>query len=309
MSVHYAAEPTVDASQRASARVAFFTRLGFFLLNVGQALFLMVWSVVWISLALVVSVVAPELPLRMARWFWGPGLVFGAGARVKLLPGARLDPGGAYVFVMNHQSMLDVPLAFAFIPVNLRFIAKRVLKYIPFLGWYMWRTGMIFVDRGNREQALASLQNAGEQIRIGKSILAFPEGTRSPDGRILPFKKGPFVVALEAGVPIVPVAVDGSGRVLPRDGFRIRPGGVRLRIGEPIPTAHLKAGDKDELVRRVRDALINLHVSIGGAGGDKDDSIALPGREGIGKSRPVPVFQPPPSLSAQSASVRSTVSK
>src|SRR5438067_2514222 len=125
--------------------------VGYFCLNVLQAIWLIASSVFWISLALVASIFSRELPLRMARWFWGPGLVWGGGARIVVHPGARLDPRGPYVFVMNHQSMLDIPVAFAHLPVNLRFIAKRILKYVPFLGWYMWRTGMVFVDRGQRE--------------------------------------------------------------------------------------------------------------------------------------------------------------
>nr|AYC79482.1 hypothetical protein [uncultured bacterium] len=208
-----------------------------------------------------------------------------AGARMKVGPRATLDPHGPYVFVMNHQSMFDIAVAFSYIPVNLRFVAKKVLKSIPFLGWYMWRTGMVFVDRGNRGQALRSLRRAGAQVRAGATILAYPEGTRSTDGSVLPFKKGPFVVAIEAGVPVVPVAIDGSHKLLPRGGFNLRPGEVRLAIGEPIPTEGLSQRDVEALIRKVRDALIDLHVTLGGLGGDKQDAVALPGKEGIGAGR------------------------
>lgn len=255
---------------------------GWWMLNFSQGLFLCVWSAFWISAALVVSIFSSELPLVMARRFWGPGLVWVSRGTLESVPGARLDPRGPYVFIMNHQSMFDIPVAFSLIPVNLRFVAKKVLKWVPFLGWYMWRTRMVFVDRKNRDQALASLAAAGEQIRGGASILAYPEGTRS-NGEILPFKKGPFVVALEAGVPIVPVAIDGSYRLLPRGGLRIRPTTVRVRIGEPIPTRGLGQDDLEALIRRVRDAVIDLHLSIGGAGGDRGAAIALPGQEGIGR--------------------------
>ena len=257
----------------------------FAVLNVVQALFLVSWSVIWISIALVVSIVSPRWPLVLARRAWGPGLVWAAGARMEVSPGASLDPRGTYVFIMNHQSMFDIAVAFAHIPVNIRFVAKKILKSIPFLGWYMWRTGMVFVDRGRRDQALASLQKAGQQVRDGATILAYPEGTRSTDGSILPFKKGPFVLAIEAGVPVVPVAIDGSQTLLPRGGFNLRPGPIRFRIGNPIPTSGLVATDVDALIKRVRDAVIDLHLSIGGKGGDKDDAIALPGKEGIGAGR------------------------
>ena len=259
--------------------------LYFGVLNTLQALFLCTWSLIWISAALLVSIFSRNLPLVMARHLWGPGLVWGAGARMEVSPLPVLDPQGPYVFIMNHQSMFDIPVAFSYLPVNLRFVAKKVLKSIPFLGWYMWRTGMVFVDRSQRSQALASLQKAGKQVRDGATILAYPEGTRSVDGHILPFKKGPFVVAIEAGVPIVPVAIEGSHKLLPRGGFNLRPGPVRLAIGTPIPTTGLRHGDVEALIKQVRDAVIDLHVSIGGLGGDKEDAVALPGKEGIGAGR------------------------
>jgi 1-acyl-sn-glycerol-3-phosphate acyltransferase len=255
---------------------------GWKLLNFLQACFLCAWSVIWISAALVVSIFSSELPLVMARHIWGPGLIRASLIKLQQVPGARLGPG-PYIFVMNHQSMIDIPIAFACIPVNLRFVAKKILKSVPFLGWYMWRTRMVFVDRGNRTQAMASLKRAGRQIREGASILAYPEGTRTVHGEVLPFKKGVFVVALEAGVPIVPVAIDGSNLALPRDGFRLRPLPVKIKLGDPIPTEGLTHEELPDLMHRVRGALIDLHVSIGGKGGDKDHAIALPGREGIGR--------------------------
>ncbi|MSP60296.1 MAG: 1-acyl-sn-glycerol-3-phosphate acyltransferase [Myxococcales bacterium] len=255
--------------------------VAYFLMNVWQAFFLGAWTAIWIVVALVMSIFSSEWPLALGRWVWGPALAYVGRYDMELVPGAQLNPRGPYVFIMNHQSMIDIPVAYSVIPVNLRFVAKKILKSVPFLGWYMWRTKMVFVDRKNRTQALTSLRRAGRQIRDGASILAYPEGTRSIAGEILPFKKGPFMVAIASQVPIVPVAVDGTHRVLARGGFKLRPGKVRIRIGEPIPTVGLKQRDLAELVRRVRDAVIDLHVSIGGMGGDKEDAIAPPGREGI----------------------------
>jgi 1-acyl-sn-glycerol-3-phosphate acyltransferase len=265
-------------------------RAAYLLLNVLQALFTALWSAFWISLALVAlcCTLNPDVPLAMARRFWGPGLTWGALVKVVREPLPEVDFGRPHIFVMNHQSMMDIPIAFMTIPVNIRFVAKAVLKYVPFLGWYMWATGMIFVDRSNRERALRSLTAAGERIRSGANILAYPEGTRSRDGRIQPFKKGPFVVALKAGVPIVPVAIHGADRCLPSGGFAVRPGTVRVKLGAPIPTAGLTDADRDALMHRVRDALIDLHRSIGGAGGDKEQAIAAVGLEGVAQSKPGP---------------------
>lgn len=238
------------------------------ILNLLQALFLVVWSVLWISIAILATLVTfnRDLALVLARRTWAPALLKGTGAKVRVHPLPVVDWSKPHIFVMNHQSMLDIPCAFAFIPANLRFVAKHTLKYVPFLGWYMWLTKMVFVNRSDRSQALASLASAGEQIRSGASILAYPEGTRSADGSILPFKKGVFLLAIEAQVPIVPVAIEGSQRVLPPRGFRVRPEDVELKIGEPIPTAGRRQEDRDALVAEVREALCRLHREIGGKG-------------------------------------------
>jgi 1-acyl-sn-glycerol-3-phosphate acyltransferase len=232
-----------------------------------QALFLIVWTVGWISIAVLVAAVTfnRSAPLMMARRIWAPAILWVTGARYRVEPLPALDPKTPYIFVMNHQSMLDIACAFASIPMNLRFVAKDVLKYVPFLGWYMWMTGMIFVDRSRSTRAIRSLGKAAARIRAGASILIFPEGTRSKDGLILPLKKGPFLLALQAGVPIVPIAIEGSGRVLPSGGFWITPGEMRLKMGQPIPTAGRSSKARDALMAEVRSAMIALHREIGGA--------------------------------------------
>lgn len=240
--------------------------LGYFALNGLQALYLCGWSILWISVALIVSIVSKHLPLALARIAWGPGLIWGAQADVVVEQRTPLSPDENYVFVMNHQSMLDIPVAFAKIPVNLRFFAKRILAFVPFLGWYMWRTGMVFVDRAHRERASRSVEEAAEKVRRGASMLTYPEGTRSENGEILPFKRGAFRIALAAGVPVVPVVIEGSGRALPRGGFRLRPHRVHLVIGEPIETRGYRNDQLSELVGAVRRQMGQIHQSIGGKG-------------------------------------------
>lgn len=250
--------------------------------DVAVTSFIAVWCVVLITIAMPVALVSRERALAMARWFWAPPILRVIGARVEVLPGAPLDVSRPHIFVLNHQSMSDVPLAFAHLPANLRFIAKHSLRRVPFIGWFMVLTGMVFVNRSNHVQAVRSLDRAAEQLRTGASILAFPEGTRSRDGRILPFKKGVFRLAIAAGTPIVPVAIDGTGRLLSPDAFHFIPSPVRIRVGAPIETKGLRDTDCEALLRRVRDAMIDLHVSIGGAGGDRDQPTAarrLPGGE------------------------------
>jgi 1-acyl-sn-glycerol-3-phosphate acyltransferase len=236
------------------------------LYNLAQASFTAAWTAGWITAALVETVRRgePETALAMARQRWGPGLLHGAGARLQIEGGDEVDWSRPHLFVCNHQSMIDVPIAFVSLGCNVRFIAKRELGLLPLLGHYMRATGMIFVDRGDGERARQSIQAAADRMRAGASVLAFPEGTRSIDGSIGPFKKGAFVVAIAAQVPVVPVAIEGAQRVLPRDGFRVRPGVVRVRIGSPIPTAGLGYDDRDALLTRVREALIVQHRLVGG---------------------------------------------
>ena len=223
-----------------------------------------VWSIFWIPAALILGTIRrdPSLPLRFARRHWAPGMLRLAGAelRVEGSPDAVADRPAIYV--MNHQSSLDIPAAFAVLPVDLRFIAKHTLRKVPFLGWYMSWTGMVFVDRTNSTQAVGTLNAAAERVRGGISLLAYPEGTRSRDGRILPFKKGPFVLALQAGVPIVPIAIEGSIECMPAHLRPFRPGVVRMAFGAPIPTAGMTMDQRDQLVRQARDAVIALHASL-----------------------------------------------
>ncbi len=244
------------------------TSVYYLLLNAAQAVFLVLWSVLWISLALVLTLLTlnRSVPLAMARRFWAPALIWAAGCTLRVDPLPGIDWDKPHVFVMNHQSMFDIPCAFAALPVNLRFVAKKVLKFVPFLGWYMWLTGMIFVNRSKRSSAVRSLSAAGARVRAGASILAFPEGTRSVDGGILPFKKGAVMLALEAGVPIVPVAIEGSGDALPSGGFRLRPTEVRLKVGTPISTASWSVEQRDQLVSAVREAVSALNRELGGRG-------------------------------------------
>ena len=117
-----------------------------------------------------------------------------------------------YVFVCNHQSYLDIPILFRAIPTNLYFVAKKELRIIPFLGWYMMATGMIFIDRSNRKKSMESLKRSARLINQGKSVLMFPEGTRTFEHQIAPFKKGPFILSKEANVPILPIGIRQTGK-------------------------------------------------------------------------------------------------
>jgi 1-acyl-sn-glycerol-3-phosphate acyltransferase len=154
-----------------------------------------------------------------------------------------------------------------------------MLKYVPGLGWYMWAAKFVFVDRANHRDAVRSLDEAGAQIRGGVSIIVFPEGTRSDDRRVMPFKKGPFALAMKAGVAVVPVAIEGSGKLMPKNSWNITPGPIKVKVGAPIPAAHF-ADNRDLLIREVRSFIIDQNLALGGLGGDKQDAVAARGREG-----------------------------
>jgi len=222
------------------------------------------WSIYWIPAALIMGTVRrdPSLPLRFARQYWGPGMLWFAGADLRVQGSPEALAGKPAIYVMNHQSSLDIPAAFTVLPVDLRFIAKHTLRKVPFLGWYMSWTGMVFVDRSNSTQAVGSLSAAAERVRGGISLLAYPEGTRSRDGRIAPFKKGPFVLALQSGAPIVPIAIEGSMRCMPAHLRPFRPGVVRMAIGKPILTEGLGMDRRDQLVQQAREAVLALHDSL-----------------------------------------------
>lgn len=188
--------------------------------------------------------------------FWAKGIVKMSGVRVDVT-GLEKIPMEPSVFMANHQSYFDVLCLIAYLPRPVRFVAKHILKYIPILGQWMWLTGHIIIERENPKQAFSALDKAAEKIRKGTSVLVFPEGTRSPDHKLGDFKKGGFVLALKAGVPIVPVSITGTQSMMPKGKYSFtRSKGVRIKIGEPIPTQDFSLEKKQELMQKVKTAMI-----------------------------------------------------
>ncbi|MBH00153.1 MAG: 1-acyl-sn-glycerol-3-phosphate acyltransferase [Solibacterales bacterium] len=165
----------------------------------------------------------------------------------------RLTPGRTYVFVSNHQSIYDIPVIFSSIPYQLRIIAKRSLGRIPFLGWHLRRTGHMLVDRTRPGKAVfgwASRLTSG-----GLSLIVFPEGTRSLDGKVGRFKGGSFHLALEAGISVVPVSIIESRHIMLKGRLMVQPGKVKLLVHEPIETASLANVDPREFAEQVRETV------------------------------------------------------
>lgn len=194
---------------------------------------------------------------HIAARIWGRSILAASGIRVRVTGMEKIDPAKSYIFMSNHQSNFDIPVLLAFLKVQFRWLAKEELFKIPFFGYAMQRVGYISINRSDRRSAFQSLKRAAKIIRGGVSVLIFPEGTRSLDGRIRPFKKGGFILALDAGVPIVPVVIRGTRSIMPKDRLRIRPGRVELEILAPIDTTTYSRKAKDALIAAVRQAICN----------------------------------------------------
>lgn len=180
-----------------------------------------------------------------------------AGIRYRVT-GREHVPRQAVVFCSNHESNVDPPVLFQALHPRLHILYKAELHRFPLMGTIFDVGGFVPIDRGDREKALASIARGAAALRAGNSFLIFPEGTRSRTGHLLPFKKGGFIMALEAQAPIVPVAVQGGRAAMRKGSAFVRPVRVSVRIGTPIPTAGLTLDDRDDLIERVRGAVQEL---------------------------------------------------
>lgn len=229
--------------------------------NAVQLLFTLAWTAGCITVALIVGRITrtARAPLRMASWLWAPGLLGGAGARLDVRGVEHVDWSRPCVLVATHESIIDICALFRAVPVPLRFMLKHEMTRVPFVGAYARATGMCFVERdGQRASMVRSLRAAGDIVKAGGVLCIFPEGTRTKNGRVGAFKAGAFQVALAAGVPVVPVAMTGSGAILPPNGFRVRPGTIRVRIGAPLVAEGSGAEARERLAQQAREAVLAL---------------------------------------------------
>lgn len=195
--------------------------------------------------------------IRVAR-VWARTLLAVSGVNVRVEGLEQIDPEGSYVFLSNHLSYMDTPVALANIPVQFRFLAKRGLFQVPFLGQHLSRAGHIPVPREDPRAAVKVMQTAAETIQWKKiSLLIFPEGGRSQDGHLQDFKEGGAYIAIRAGAPVVPLAIIGTREVLPYGAGIIRSGAVTLRILKPIQTRDLNLKDRGALSHQLRTLILN----------------------------------------------------
>ncbi len=219
------------------------------------------WALLWLLITTIplasLVVVMGWLRLGDARaqhvaHFWAWLLGGGVGCPAHLEGGENLEPGGNYIFACNHSSALDITALLTVLPKNFRWIAKKELFRIPIFGPSLKAAGYIAIDRSDHRKAMESIAHAAERIRQGVSVVIFPEGTRSMDGKLLPFKSGGFTLALKSKRPVVPVAIVGSRLALAPKSKLLNPRPIRVIVGKPLPTADLKMSDREALADLTR---------------------------------------------------------
>lgn len=188
--------------------------------------------------------------------FWSRSLLRICGVRVVLHGAEHIDRTRSCIYASNHASMFDIPVVIAGLPDDIRLVYKKELERIPVFGWGLKWGSYIGIDRGRGAEARKSLDEAIEKIRRGASVLLFVEGTRTPDGKLQQFKRGAFHLAARAGVPVVPLTINGSYTIVPKHSLRIRPGTVDLILSPPVTVTG--KGDREtehQIMERVRSAI------------------------------------------------------
>jgi 1-acyl-sn-glycerol-3-phosphate acyltransferase len=198
---------------------------------------------------------------RVGR-FWSRQLLWICGVRVELHGAEHCAHGASVIYAANHASMVDIPVVIASVPDDIRLVYKKELEKIPLFGWGLKYGSYIGIDRGRGTEARKSLEEAVEKIQRGASVLLFVEGTRTPDGKLQPFKRGAFNLAVRSGVPVVPLTINGTYTIVPKHSLRIRPGTVHLHFAPPIRVEHADSEREAEtlLMERVRSAMESHYV-------------------------------------------------
>jgi 1-acyl-sn-glycerol-3-phosphate acyltransferase len=224
-----------------------------------------VWLASWAGLATVVLFLpiilaallssTGNLAFQLSRvWAWV--MLKAAGVRTRIRGKEKIERGRSYVVIVNHQSLYDIPTLVTALGIQFRWIIKKEILKVPLFGHALYASRNIFIDRSNRESAVESIHRGMARLPPGASVLFFAEGTRSPDGEIHDFKKGGFVTAIEGKLPILPVTVNGSRRVLPKKSVVFQPGSIEVVVGDPIETTGCAGGVLEELMRSTRNTIV-----------------------------------------------------
>jgi len=224
---------------------------------------------VWLGIAIATAgfglpaILAAYVPPR-GDWFlsfargWARTILAFSRVAVTVRHAERFDRRRSYVVVANHESYADVLVLLSRLPMQVRFLAKRSIFRVPILGWSIRAAGFVPVDRGDAARSVATVDTALKRLRSGKSLVVFPEETRTRTGELGPFKKGAALLALKSGHPLLPVGIAGSRKVLPRGAWNMTPGRVVLAIGTPIEMDGRSARERNEVMRQMRNAVERL---------------------------------------------------
>jgi 1-acyl-sn-glycerol-3-phosphate acyltransferase len=236
----------------------------------GKLSFLDALKIFWISLWAIVATLLLAVPIISAAllsstgnlaftlskiWAWTMLRV--TRVKVVIRGHEKIVPGQSYIIISNHQSEYDILALVTTLKIQFRWIIKKELRKVPLFGYALELSRNIFIDRSHPDQAMKSIQEGLDRLPPGVGVMFFAEGTRSADGSIQPFKKGGFVMALEKGVPILPVTVNGSRKILPKRSLVFRPGTIEVVVSDPIDTAGWQKGRMQELMERTRNIIID----------------------------------------------------
>lgn len=233
--------------------------LGWFLFQVYKWLVVIPWfvalTVVFGTAAILSSYVMTPRKAAFNGVFWARLTAYAAFMLIKVKGRDQIDPNQSYVIVVNHQSAMDIIALYGWLGIDFRWVMKQEIRKVPFLGYACYRVGHVYIDRKNQAAAIQSLEAAKERIHSGTSVLFFPEGTRTESSALKPFKKGAFKMALDLGLPILPITLSGTDHVMPTKSLDLMPGQVELTIHEAISTEGMTEDDIEQLMQQSYNAI------------------------------------------------------
>jgi 1-acyl-sn-glycerol-3-phosphate acyltransferase len=230
-----------------------------------------VWSCIVIALLILGLVIFITYPfdrrgkvIHHYGRLWGKIALLVNRVKVRVEGIEHLKGEGPYIFMSNHQGTYDIFALLGHLPFQFRWLAKKELFSIPFFGWVMAAAGYVSVDREGTRKTVEAMNEAAQKIREGMSVVIFPEGSRSPDGSIQPFKKGGFTLAIKSKVPIIPISIIGSREIMPKGKLTVTSGEIRIRIDHPIETQNYSLKDRKSLMEKVRQTISKNFKLISG---------------------------------------------
>jgi 1-acyl-sn-glycerol-3-phosphate acyltransferase len=217
--------------------------------------FLALWTLLNFLGVVVVAPFSARVASRLFGGLWGRGLVRAVPCRLSVSGTGNIDPDSPYIIVANHLSLIDIPILYGWLPLDLKWVMKKEVRRIPLIGAGTAMLGHVFIDRSDHDAAIRELHRLENKLQPGTSILIFPEGTRSRNGKLQAFKMGAFHLARELQVPILPVTIRGTNKILTPDGMDLHPGGAELIIHPAISREEVAVGDSEVLRARSQEII------------------------------------------------------